>query len=200
MFGGAHDGIEIRREFLLEDAFAQLYPKGGDGIKDRLRIHFVDRNYIIEEGVDGGGLTKEFITKTTDQIFDPHFAFFTETTDHRIYPNHLAAHSHPNHLALFEFFGMLVGKAIYEGILLKPQFARFFLNKFASNGRNQMDELQSLDPDLYANLMKLKYHEGSDVADWGLTFTVSEDLLGTAIQVPLVRNGENEAVTNENRL
>ena len=43
-----------------------------------------------------------------------------------------------------------------------------------------MDELQSLDPDLYSNLMKLKYHEG-DVSEWGLTFAVSEDILGKTI-------------------
>jgi len=181
MFGMlGQEGMEIRREFLLEDAFAKLYGKGGEGMKDRLRIQFVDTNYIIEEGVDGGGLTKEFITKVTEQIFDPHFAFFTETTDHKIYPNYLSAHSHPNYLALFDFFGMVVGKAIYEGILLKPQFARFFLNKFTGNGRNQMDELQSLDPDLYGNLMKLKYFEGN-VEEWGLTFAVSEDYLGKTI-------------------
>jgi hypothetical protein len=32
--------------------------------------------------------------------------------------------------SLFRFFGMVVGKAVYEGILLKAQFARFFLNRF----------------------------------------------------------------------
>jgi hypothetical protein len=30
-----------------------------------------------EEGIDGGGLTKEFFTKLTQKIFDPQFSFFT---------------------------------------------------------------------------------------------------------------------------
>lgn len=52
----------------------------------------MDQNYITEEGVDGGGLFKEFITKLAEQIFDPHFAFFTETpADHKIYPNYLSS-------------------------------------------------------------------------------------------------------------
>jgi ubiquitin-protein ligase E3 C len=136
------EGLEIRREFILEDAFRELYHKGGEGMKDRLRIQFVDTNYVIEEGVDGGGLTKEFITKVTEQIFDPHFAFFTETPlEHKLYPNYLSARSHHNYIDLFRFFGMLVGKSIYEGILLKAYFARFFLNKFSGTGGNQMDEL-----------------------------------------------------------
>jgi hypothetical protein len=35
-------------------------------MKKRLRIQFVDANYITEEGVDGGGLFKEFMTKITE--------------------------------------------------------------------------------------------------------------------------------------
>ncbi len=62
MFGFMHgEGYEIRREYLLEDAFEKLFPLG-ESIKDRLRIVFVDANYITEEGVDGGGLFKELLT------------------------------------------------------------------------------------------------------------------------------------------
>ena len=76
-----HQGnaMEIRRDFILEDAFEKLYPGGGEGMKDRLQINFVDSNYLTEEGIDGGGLTKEFLTKLTERIFDVHFAFFAET-------------------------------------------------------------------------------------------------------------------------
>ena len=31
---------------------------------------------MIEEGIDGGGLFKEFITQLCDKIFDPEYAFF----------------------------------------------------------------------------------------------------------------------------
>lgn len=48
-------------------------------IKRKLRIEFVDHNYITEEGIDGGGLFKEFINKLTETIFNPEYAFFTET-------------------------------------------------------------------------------------------------------------------------
>lgn len=93
----------------------------------------------------------------------------------------------------------MVGKAIYEGILLKCSFARFFLNRFAENptngsSRNQVDDLRSLDPELYNNLMKLKYYDG-DAEDLCLTFAATEDYLGTTRLVPLVRNGDQEPVT-----
>jgi ubiquitin-protein ligase E3 C len=91
MFSIMHsDSFEIRREYLLEDAFEKLYGLGSD-IKNRLRIQFVDVNYVTEEGVDGGGLFKEFITKLTEIIFNPQYAFFTETHDRKLYPNYLSS-------------------------------------------------------------------------------------------------------------
>jgi ubiquitin-protein ligase E3 C len=202
MFGFMHgEGLEIRREFLLEDAFNKIYHRREE-IKDRLRIVFIDENFMQEEGIDGGGLTKEFLTKLTERIFDPHYGFFTETpVDHRLYPNYLSSINNHNYLDLFRFFGMIVGKAIYEGILLKCSFARFFLNRFAENpgtitggSRNSIDDLNSLDPDLYKNLMMLKYYDGN-AEDLGLTFAIEEDYMGTMRTLLLVPNGQNEPVT-----
>ena len=63
-----------------------------------------------------------------------------------------------NTCRLFKFFGMVVGKALFEGTLLKCNFAKFFLNKFVDKS-NSVDDLKTLDPDLYNNLMYLKYYE-----------------------------------------
>jgi ubiquitin-protein ligase E3 C len=71
---------------------------------------------------------------------------------------------------------MVVGKAIYEGMLLKCSFAKFFLNKFVVKS-NTLDDLKTYDKDLYNNLMFLKYFEG-DAKDLGLSFSISEDFLG----------------------
>lgn len=71
MFSMLHaDTIPIRREFILEDAFEKLYGMNEE-IKNKLRIQFLDYNYMAEEGIDGGGLFKEFMTKLTEIIFDP---------------------------------------------------------------------------------------------------------------------------------
>jgi hypothetical protein len=37
--------------------------------------------------------------------------------------------SDPDYENLFEFFGMVVGKSLFEGTLLNANFARVFLNK-----------------------------------------------------------------------
>ena len=120
--------IQIRRDYILEDAFDQIFVKKIN-LQAKFRIQFIDSNLEVEDGIDGGGLLKEFITKLTERIFDPQYAFFLETEQRALYPNVLAQKTHNNVVQLFEFFGMIVGKALFEGTLLKCNFARFFLNK-----------------------------------------------------------------------
>jgi len=45
---------------------------------------------------------------------------------------------------MYKFFGMIVGKAIYEGCLLKCTFTRTFLNKLVKKS-NRLDDLKDID-------------------------------------------------------
>ena len=74
----------------------------------------------------------------------------------------------------------MLGKAVYEGIVLDVHFARFFIRHF--NGSNNqyyscVDDLPSFDPELAKNLAYVKNYDG-DVDDLGLTFEWTEDLMG----------------------
>ena len=53
---------------------------------------------------------------------------------------------------------MIVGKAIYEGILIQPIFSRPFLNKVIGK-TNHIDDLKLFDDKLYESLMYIKYFE-----------------------------------------
>lgn len=58
---------------------------------------------------------------------------------------------------MIEFFGKVVGKALYEGILLDYSFSHVFIQKLL--GRYSfLDELSTLDPELYRNLMYVKVY------------------------------------------
>lgn len=61
-----------------------------------------------------------------------------------------------------------------------------------------MDELPSLDPDLYRSLTFIKHHQG-DVADLDLTFSVDEDYLGRIVTHELIPGGKAIPVTNDNK-
>ena len=47
----------------------------------------------------------------------------------------------------FRFLGRVLGKAVYENILVEPRFADFFLNKLLGK-YNYVDDLHSLDPEV----------------------------------------------------
>jgi hypothetical protein len=69
--------ISINRNLIFEDAFYKIYQQKFN-LKNRLMIKFVNEQGIAEEGIDGGGLFKEFVTKLCDKIFDPEYAYFKE--------------------------------------------------------------------------------------------------------------------------
>merc|ERR1711979_79404 len=97
-------------------------------------------------------------------------------------------------MGLFEFLGLVIGKAIYEGIVVEPCFAPFFLAKLLGR-HNSYYDLQSLDPALFVNLQRLKAYEGN-VADLCCSFVAT----GTGgKEVPLLQDGQNVPVTNDNR-
>jgi len=54
--------IRIRREYILEDAFHYIYEKKIN-LHSNFRIQFIDQYDQVEDGIDGGGLLKEFMTK-----------------------------------------------------------------------------------------------------------------------------------------
>ena len=97
----------------LQDGFEQLN-KLGESLKSRIQILFIDQHGMEEAGIDGGGLFKEFMECLVKEGFDPNAALFKPTSDNRLYPNPAAQGLVPNAMALFEFLGRMLGKAMYE--------------------------------------------------------------------------------------
>lgn len=61
-----------------------------------------------------------------------------------------------------------------------------------------VDDLASLDPELYSGLVQLKNYKG-DVSELSLSFAVDEEDMGVSRTVDLMPNGRDVPVTNENR-
>ena len=57
--------MEVRRDHVVRDSIAQLATKGPHDIKKQLRVSFVG-----EEGIDEGGIQKEFFQLIVKDIFD----------------------------------------------------------------------------------------------------------------------------------
>ena len=200
--------IRIRRQYLYEDAFDRLSQQNAPNLKKRIRCHLINFTGLDEAGIDGGGLFREFITELVRTAFDPNRGLFcfTPSQDPRLYPNPAAESFFPddwkNH---FYFLGRILGKIIYENILVELPLADFFLAKVLSRDATPLDihYLEDLDSVLYKNLLFLKNYTGN-VEDLGLDFTVSDDthsmVQGGEKVVELIHNGKQTPVTAENRI
>jgi len=192
----------IQRSRVVEDGYLGLNALGKD-LKRTIQISFVSQEGLLEAGIDGGGLFKEFVNTLSGQAFNPHYGLFRSTPDKLLFPNPNAETAHPwqgtmDHLKLLEFLGRIVGKAIYDGILVELRLAPFFLRKMLGK-ETYFDDLKSLDPDLYKNLMFVKNYK-DDFEDLALNFVVVEDHFGEARTTDLIPNGSQVAVTADNVL
>uniref|UniRef100_M4BPZ5 HECT-type E3 ubiquitin transferase n=1 Tax=Hyaloperonospora arabidopsidis (strain Emoy2) TaxID=559515 RepID=M4BPZ5_HYAAE len=197
--------VRIQRHEIVRDGY-DFFRKVCDvmspaALKSRIKVTFINEQGLEEAGIDGGGVFKEFMDNLTKNAFSPEFGFFLETDDHLLYPNSSAkfiVDTPKEALERYRFLGRLLAKAVFENILVEPQFAAFFLNKLLGKF-NYIDDLHSLDPELYTSLMRLKHYDGN-VEDLALTFSVSEVQFDKVVTRNLLPDGSNVPVTNENRI
>ncbi|TXG58377.1 hypothetical protein EZV62_016206 [Acer yangbiense] len=215
--------IVVRRGHVVEDGFRQLNSLGSR-LKSSIHVSFVSESGLPEAGLDYGGLSKEFLTDISKSAFSHEYGLFSQTSnsDRLLIPN-AAARYLENGFQMFEFLGRVVGKALYEGILLDYAFSHVFVRKLL--GRYSfLDELSTLDPELYRNLMYVKIerllaieekmihkspidvkmegslHYDGDVQDLCLDFTVTEESFGKRHIIELKPGGKDVSLTNENKM
>ncbi|KAJ2793984.1 ubiquitin-protein ligase (E3), partial [Coemansia furcata] len=185
--------------------------------KRRMQIQFVDAYGMVEAGIDGGGVFKEFLTSLVREAFDPRAGMFNSTDHNHLYPNPEALHGDASERLLtldkFKFLGAVIGKALYEGVLVDAPFAQFFLGRFLGQLPG-FNDLPTLDEDFYRGLVALKNYplsehssdDGNDEDDeiyqvFGMDFTVTVSTRdGKKTAVPLVPRGDTIKVTSRNRL
>ncbi|ORY66710.1 HECT-domain-containing protein [Neocallimastix californiae] len=188
--------FSIRRTMILEDGFEQLGHLNTLQFKQTIRIKFISAHGYEEAGIDQNGVFKEFLEELCKAAFDPALNLFKTTTEGYCSPSP-TSYIQENYLAIFEFIGKILGKALYEAIVIDFPFAQFFYAKLLSRF-NTLDDLPSLDPQLYKNLTFLKHYEGN-CEDLGLTFTVDQDVFGKISSIDIKPGGSHINVTNENR-
>ena len=168
--------IQVRRDRLVLDAFDKL--NNGKDLKRRIQVEFISEQGYAEAGIDGGGLFKEFVDSFSKACYDPLFGLFTPTSAQLITPNPLSAQClGSDHLNIFYFAGKMLGKAIYERILLESEFAGGFLNMLLGRS-NQLDDLFYLDEELYRSLMHLKHYAkaGGELESLELFFETTQNM------------------------
>jgi ubiquitin-protein ligase E3 C len=67
--------VTIRRASVFEDGFAHLNALG-PGLKRKVAITFVNEQGLVEAGIDGGGVFKEFLNALAQSAFDVNYGLF----------------------------------------------------------------------------------------------------------------------------
>ncbi|KAJ3492058.1 hypothetical protein NLG97_g5480 [Lecanicillium saksenae] len=194
--------LSVRRESVYRDSFANLYYKSGDEIKyGKLNIRFGG-----EEGVDAGGVTREWFQVLARQMFDPNNALFIPVSSDRttFHPNklskfHLNEDSNAGESTdsiHFKFIGRIIGKALYEGRLLDCFFSRAVYKRILGKSVSVKD-MESFDPDYYKSLCWMLENDITDIITE--TFSEEEDEFGVTKIVDLVPNGREIPVTEDNK-
>ncbi|KAM0754299.1 HECT-domain-containing protein [Meredithblackwellia eburnea MCA 4105] len=192
----AHYGtlqINVRRQYVFEDSFNILERKSGDEIKHgKLSVKFYD-----EEGVDAGGVTREWYSVLARQMFNPGYALFQpQAADSLTYQPNKSSKVNEHHLSFFRFVGRIIGKALHDQRILEAYFSRSVYKHMLGKPVDHND-LESIDPEYHKSLVWMLNNDIEGIFD--LTFSVETDDFGVVNVVDLVPNGRNVAVTNENK-
>eukprot|EP01034_Spumella_vulgaris_P021941 gene21941-28021_t len=150
-----------------------------------------------EPGMDAGGLTREWLLILTRCIFKPAYALFSLSGDGVTYQPNPHSGANPEHLDYFKFIGRLVAKAVCDNQLLDVHFTRSFY-KHILRVPISFSDLEAFDKEYYKSLNALLQHNLEDLG-LELTFTVTANVFGTEVCSNLVEDGENVAVTDENK-
>lgn len=185
--------LSVRRDQVFLDSFKFLSFKSGDEIKyGKLSIRFHG-----EEGVDAGGVTREWFQVLSRQMFNPDYALFTPVASDRttFHPSNKSK-VNEEHLLFFKFIGRIIGKALYEGRPLDCHFSRAVYKRILGKTVS-MKDMETLDEKYYKSLLWMLENDITGVID--LTFSIETDEFGVKQVVDLVENGRNIPVTEENK-
>jgi len=184
--------LSIRRQYVFEDAYRQLRMRNADEMRGRLHITFAN-----EEGVDAGGLSREFFGILAKEMFNPNYALFTSTEDGCTFQPNPQSSINRDHLHYFNFVGRIVGKAVADGYLLDAHFTRS-LYKHMLGIKPTYQDMEAIDPEYYKSLKTLLGYKLEDIG-LDLTFSSISQWFGRSQIVDLIPNGRNIPVTEEEK-
>ncbi|KAG7869242.1 hypothetical protein KL918_000787 [Ogataea parapolymorpha] len=184
--------IKVRRDHLMEDAFRDIMRQTPEDLKKRLMIKFEG-----EEGLDYGGVSREFFQQLSHEMFNPFYCLFQYASSDnytlQINPN---SGVNPEHLTYFKFIGRTVGLGVFHRRFLDAFFVGA-MYKMMLHKKIVLQDLESVDAEMYKSLCWMLENDITDVIYE--TFSIEEDRFGEKVIIDLKPNGRNIEVTNENK-
>jgi E3 ubiquitin-protein ligase NEDD4 len=185
--------IKVRRSHIFEDSFAEISRQSATDLKKRLMIKFDG-----EDGLDYGGLSREFFFLLSHEMFNPFYCLF-EYSAHDNYTLQINPHSgiNPEHLNYFKFIGRVVGLAIFHRRFLDAFFIGA-LYKMMLGKAVQLADMEGVDADFHRSL---QWMLDNDISGGILeqTFSTEDERFGVMTVEDLIPGGRDIDVTNDNK-
>jgi len=149
-----HDEWLMRRSDVLEKSVRYWKNSSVNRFIGRTQIRFTG-----EQGVDVGGLTKEWFSLIARQGFGNSKYFDSEVVDGETFITPTS--KTVSDLKYFRFFGCVVGKAVVNGQTIEVNFPNFLL-KLMMGKSPKFHDIKQLDPQYFEN--NLKFIANSDLS------------------------------------
>ncbi|KAJ1923208.1 hypothetical protein IWQ60_006016 [Tieghemiomyces parasiticus] len=184
--------IKVRRDHIFEDAYAEIMRHRPSELRKRLYIKFDG-----EDGLDYGGLSREFFFLLSHDMFNPSYCLF-EYSAHDTYTLQINPYSsvNPDHLNYFKFIGRTLGLAIFHRRFLDAFFVSSFY-KLMLRKRITLADMESVDAEFHRSLTWMLEHDITGILD--MTFSVEEERFGEMVELDLKPGGRALPVTEENK-
>ncbi|XP_034825167.1 ubiquitin-protein ligase E3A isoform X1 [Maniola hyperantus] len=187
--------LKVRRSHIIDDALVELEMIAMEralDLKKQLVVEFEG-----EQGIDEGGVSKEFFQLVVEQIFNPDYGMFTQRQDeHTVWFNPTSFETE----AQFTLIGIVLGLAIYNNIILAVNFPMVVYRKLMGK-KGSFEDLADWNATLYNGLKDMLEYTDSDLEEvYYQTFRICyTDVFGNNIFQDLRENGDNIFVTQDNK-
>lgn len=184
--------IKVRRDHIFEDSYQEIMRQTPEDLKKRLMIKFDG-----EEGLDYGGVSREFFFLLSHDMFNPFYCLF-EYSSHDNYTLQINPNSgiNPEHLNYFKFIGRVVGLGVFHRRFLDAFFVGA-LYKMMLHKKVVLQDMEGVDAEFYRSLKWILDNDITDILD--LTFSAEDERFGEVVEVDLKEGGRDIEVTEENK-
>ncbi|CAD8213014.1 unnamed protein product [Paramecium pentaurelia] len=187
IFGGGRM-LRIRREYIFEDSYIKIKSITDPNIlKEQFEIIFEG-----EQGIDAGGLTKDWIYKLSEQIVDQKYKLFIPNSDNTCFIINRESSCDPDHLNKFKFVGKIFAIAILTKVPIYGQFPISMFKHIIGQKLSRAD-IQNYDEGLN-NTFDLIYNQKID-SSWNLFWAYTIKQGGVPVDVELKPGGKDIEVT-----
>ncbi|XP_050416965.1 ubiquitin-protein ligase E3A [Patella vulgata] len=185
----------VRRNHVIEDALISLEMFAMQNPNDLKKQLFVE--FDGEQGLDEGGVSKEFFQLVVEKLFNPDIGMFTHNEESNLYWFNPTSFENDGQ---FTLIGIMLGLAIYNSCILDVHFPMVVYRKLMGK-IGTMEDLHEFDPTLANSLQHILDYKDDDVEDvFLMNFHVSyHDVFGNNLTTDLKPNGSSIPVTASNK-